>query len=231
MIIEKGFLRLLKGSTTSQVKIEMVQVQGTKRVLEYKGESAMEFFCMGKLSKPPLSHHPFSQTWLLLTTPQFNCCEFQTSFSMQKLLWDWIIWHILWRKIIYNLMSVWWCFLRPLPALLPFPLSWYLLQIRALHVCCWICHTSLYFILLLSFFIVQGRDYTLNDRALNFGACSKKECLTVDIIDDDLIEDTETFTITLQPPSQDFTERIILSPNVTTVAIEDEHGLFPDLVF
>ncbi|CAI8052068.1 hypothetical protein GBAR_LOCUS28505 [Geodia barretti] len=69
----------------------------------------------------------------------------------------------------------------------------------------------------------QGRDYTLNDRAVNFGACSKKECLTVDIIDDDLIEDTETFTITLQPPSQDFTERIILSPNVTTVAIEDEH--------
>ncbi|CAI8038161.1 FRAS1-related extracellular matrix protein 2 [Geodia barretti] len=68
----------------------------------------------------------------------------------------------------------------------------------------------------------QGRDYTLNDRALNFGECSKKECLTVDIIDDDLIEDTETFTITLQPPSQDFTERIILSPNVTTVTIEDE---------
>ena len=80
-------------------------------------------------------------------------------------------------------------------------------------------------------FIVQGLDYTLNDRAVNFGACSKKECLTVDIIDDDLIEDTETFTITLQPPSQDFAERIILSPNVTTVAIEDEHGLFPDLVF
>ena len=86
-----------------------------------------------------------------------------------------------------------------------------------------------YFILLLSFFIVQGRDYTLNDRALNFGACSKKECLTVDIIDDDLIEDTETFTITLQPPSQDFTERIILSPNVTTVTIEDEDSKFPDL--
>jgi hypothetical protein len=68
----------------------------------------------------------------------------------------------------------------------------------------------------------QGRDYTLNDRAVNFSACSKKECLTVDIIDNDLIEDAETFTITLQPPSQHFAERIILSPNVTTVTIEDE---------
>ena len=64
---------------------------------------------------------------------------------------------------------------------------------------------------------------------MNFSACSKKECLTVDIIDDDLIEDAETFTITLQPPSQDFTERIILSPNVTTVTIEDEDSKFPDL--
>ena len=80
-------------------------------------------------------------------------------------------------------------------------------------------------------FIVQGRDYTLNDRAVNFSACSKKECLTVDIIDNDSIEDAETFTITLQPPSQDFTERIILSPNVTTVTIEDEDSKFPDLVF
>ena len=64
---------------------------------------------------------------------------------------------------------------------------------------------------------------------MNFSACSKKECLTVDIIDNDSIEDAETFTITLQPLSQDFTERIILSPNVTTVTIEDEDSKFPDL--
>ena len=51
----------------------MVQVQGTKGVLEYKGGSTMELFCMGMLSKLLFSNHPSSQTWLLLQNyPQLN---------------------------------------------------------------------------------------------------------------------------------------------------------------
>ena len=67
----------------------------------------------------------------------------------------------------------------------------------------------------------------MRDPTLRFGACAKRQCLTVDIINDNLIEDTETFTVTLQhPPTGGGTDSIVLDPTVATVTIKDEDGTF-----
>ncbi|CAI8013443.1 FRAS1-related extracellular matrix protein 2 [Geodia barretti] len=68
----------------------------------------------------------------------------------------------------------------------------------------------------------QGSDYRVQGPTLRFGSCAKRQCLTVDIIDNNLIEDTETFTLTLQHPLRGGTDDIILGPTVATVTIEDE---------
>ena len=68
----------------------------------------------------------------------------------------------------------------------------------------------------------------MRDPTLRFGACAKRQCLTVDIIDNNLIEDTETFTLTLLRGSPD---DIMLDPTVATVSIEDEDGTFVGTVY
>ena len=61
---------------------------------------------------------------------------------------------------------------------------------------------------------------------MRFMGCAKMQCMLIDIINDNLIEDTEIFTITVNPPRQGFTDDITISPSVATVTIEDEDGIF-----
>ena len=45
--------------------------------------------------------------------------------------------------------------------------------------------------------------------------------MLINIVNDNLIEDTEMFTITVNPPHQGFTDDITISPSVATITIED----------
>ena len=73
--------------------------------------------------------------------------------------------------------------------------------------------------------IVQGRDYRNTDTTMRFLRCAKVQCMLIDIINDNLIEDTEMFTITVNPPRQGFTDDITISPSVATITIEDEDSM------
>ena len=83
----------------------------------------------------------------------------------------------------------------------------------------------------LSLPLVRRSDYRLTDTTLRFGACAKRQCLTIDIINNDLIEEAETFTITLQHPSSGGTNDIILNPTEATITIEDHDSTFSDTSF
>ena len=73
--------------------------------------------------------------------------------------------------------------------------------------------------------LVLGRDYRITDRTMRFMACAKRQCTQISITNDNLIEDTETFTITVSPPHQGFTDDITISPSVATITIEDEDSM------
>ena len=73
--------------------------------------------------------------------------------------------------------------------------------------------------------IVQGRDYRITDNTMRFLRCATMQCMLIDIINDNLIEDTEMFTITVNPPRQGFTDDITISPSVATITIEDEDSM------
>ena len=111
-------------------------------------------------------------------------------------------------------------------------LSCCLLQLRTLHVrsevrVCSSIHLSLSF----SLHLDQGSDYRVRDPTLRFGACAMRQCLTVDIIDNNLIEDAETFTLTLKHPHRGSTDDIVLDPTVATVTIKDEDGAFVGTIY
>ena len=73
--------------------------------------------------------------------------------------------------------------------------------------------------------LVLGRDYRITDRIMRFMACAKMQCTRISITNDNLIEDTEMFTITVSPPRQGFTDDITISPSVATITIEDEDSM------
>ena len=69
---------------------------------------------------------------------------------------------------------------------------------------------------------VSGRDYWSPTSNLRFGTCETKECFPIEIIDDDLIEETESFNVTLEKStglSRFF--NILESSRVETVFIID----------
>ena len=70
--------------------------------------------------------------------------------------------------------------------------------------------------------LVHERDYRITDNFLKFMGCAKMQCIIIDIINDNLTEDTEMFTVTVNPPRQDFTDDITISPSVATITIENE---------
>jgi hypothetical protein len=72
----------------------------------------------------------------------------------------------------------------------------------------------------------QGSDYRLIDGYYMFGKCQTRICfLPVDIINNDIMEDTEMFSVTLQLANQGFSDNINnfnITPNVATVTIKDK---------
>ena len=61
---------------------------------------------------------------------------------------------------------------------------------------------------------------------LLFAACQRRSCLNVTIVDDDLLEGTETFRASLTRPF-DLDTRIILDPVDGVVQISDNDGMNP----
>ena len=79
--------------------------------------------------------------------------------------------------------------------------------------------------------LVQGRDYRITDNTMRFMECAKMQCMIIDIINDNLIEDTEMFTITVNPPHQGFTDDITISPSVATITIEDGDSMSLSIMY
>ena len=78
-----------------------------------------------------------------------------------------------------------------------------------------------------SIYSALNQDFQLTETFLRFISCSRRQCFDIVIIDDDIIEDVEMFNITLWPPPFGLPRRFTLSPNVTTVTIEnDDSTLF-----
>ena len=60
---------------------------------------------------------------------------------------------------------------------------------------------------------------------LMFEACQRRSCVTVTIVDDEVLENVESFNVTLErTPSLDM--RITLDPVDGVVEITDDDGLF-----
>ena len=68
-------------------------------------------------------------------------------------------------------------------------------------------------------------DYIELSTILNFPACGTKRCVDVTIVDDNVLENVESFTVTLErTPGLDM--RITLDPVDGVVEITDDDGLF-----
>ena len=72
---------------------------------------------------------------------------------------------------------------------------------------------------------MEGDDFRLNDRVLRFRECQKRRCLTLQIVNDELNENIETFNLTLQPSDQGYRKNITLRPNKTAITIIDDEGM------
>ena len=71
---------------------------------------------------------------------------------------------------------------------------------------------------------MEGHDFILNDRVLRFRECQKMRCLTLQIVNDELNENFETFNITLRPSDQGYRQNITLRPDLTIVTIVDNES-------
>ena len=89
-----------------------------------------------------------------------------------------------------------------------------------LHITAFI--TVLYY---LSFHSTElNSEYHLQRAELRFPVCAKKQCLSVSIIDDLLLEDTETFTIHLEK-SLGLSNKFTVDPSVKVINITDNDGV------
>ena len=86
-------------------------------------------------------------------------------------------------------------------------------------------HHSYHFNYFLFLHLVRGRDYRITDNIMRFFGCAKMQCMLIDITNDNLVEDRDMFTITVNPPHQGFTDDITISPSVATITIEDEDSM------
>ena len=59
---------------------------------------------------------------------------------------------------------------------------------------------------------------------ISFGSCEKRKCVTICIVDDVILENTESFHITVERPS-DVDTRITVDPAAGTVTIFDDDGM------
>ena len=64
---------------------------------------------------------------------------------------------------------------------------------------------------------------------LRFAACDKRICVTVPIVDDEIVENTESFKVTLERPT-DLDGSITLGPVDGVVEMTDNDGRYEDYV-
>lgn len=74
-----------------------------------------------------------------------------------------------------------------------------------------------------AFCLGLGADYE-NIQNLSFIDCEEITCTTISIVDDDIVETNESFTISLGRTS-DLNKRINLSPDSKQVTILDDDGM------
>lgn len=84
-----------------------------------------------------------------------------------------------------------------------------------------ICY--IYISLLFSQFTESPMDYIATITILSFAACQERECVHIDIIDDSVQEEIETFRITLQRTTG-LDSRITFSLDVGVIEIEESDG-------
>ena len=80
------------------------------------------------------------------------------------------------------------------------------------------------------FFISEAdEDYVAQNTVLSFAACETVKCLDVELLDDCVLEDTETFKMMLSTVSgQD--ERIKLGAGGADVVINDDDGVYSNVL-
>ena len=66
-------------------------------------------------------------------------------------------------------------------------------------------------------------DYVAQSTTVSFGSCDKRKCVTVSIVDDVILENPESFHITVERPS-DVDTRITVDPAAGAVTITDDDG-------
>ena len=59
---------------------------------------------------------------------------------------------------------------------------------------------------------------------LRFGSCDKRNCITVQIINNDKLEETESFNISLEG-ARGLSSAFIFDPHEVSVTITDEDGM------
>ena len=73
--------------------------------------------------------------------------------------------------------------------------------------------------------IGPGEDYNALaiPCVLRFGRCEKKKCVNVTIINDEMLEETESFNISLEG-GRGVSSRFVFSPQEVSITITDEDG-------
>ena len=64
----------------------------------------------------------------------------------------------------------------------------------------------------------------VNQTLEGFGNITRRQCFNVTITDDDVREDAETFTVTLEKPFNGSLPKILIRPAMVTVTILDNDG-------
>ena len=73
---------------------------------------------------------------------------------------------------------------------------------------------------------MSGEDYDgITDAIVSFAACQRRSCVLVNITDDEILEDIESFTFTLERTSE-LDASITLEPVDGTLEIIDNDGMF-----
>lgn len=75
---------------------------------------------------------------------------------------------------------------------------------------------------------LAGRDYEELTVSLNFSISSTTQVVPLSIVDDDVLENDEVFTTVLEVIMDEYDNRVLLQPNVSTINILDndsEHNI------
>ena len=64
----------------------------------------------------------------------------------------------------------------------------------------------------------------INQTLQGFGNITRRQCVNVNITDDAVREDAETFTVTLEKPVNGSLRKILIHPAMVTVTILDNDG-------